>query len=194
MCLLEFVYGMVNKAVQDLVTSRFGAPKWQEIRELAGVEEEVFVANQGYADEVTYRLVDAAARVLELPAEQVLHAFGEYWILETARVGYGAMMRAGGKSLREFLVNLPNFHTRVSMIFPHLQPPRFACSEVSEHSLKLHYHTHRAGLLPFVLGLLSGLGKMYRTPVEVAAVASRADGSDHDVLLVRWGEPDPSAP
>ncbi|MBS0656922.1 MAG: heme NO-binding domain-containing protein [Verrucomicrobia bacterium] len=187
------MYGMVNKAVQDLVTSRFGAEKWQEIREKAGVDDELFVTNQGYPDELTYRLVEVASSVLQLPAEQVLQAFGEYWILETAQVGYGAMMRAGGKSLREFLVNLPNFHTRVSMIFPHLQPPRFGCTEITDSSLELHYHTHRPGLLPFVLGLLSGLGKMYSTPVQVETLASRADGADHDVLRVRWGEPELSA-
>lgn len=184
---------MVNKAVQDLVTSRFGEEKWLEIRTRAGVEDELFVTNQGYPDELTYRLVAAAAEVLQTPADQILHAFGEFWILETAQVGYGAMMKAGGKSLREFLVNLPNFHTRVSMIFPHLQPPRFGCSDITEHSLHLHYHTHRPGLLPFVHGLLSGLGKMYRTTVEVETLATRAEGADHDILLVRWSTPAPAS-
>ena len=98
-------------------------------------------------------------------------------------------MRAAGKSLREFLANLPNFHTRVSMIFPKLQPPRFRVAEVTANSLQLHYLTQRPGLTPFVVGLLRGLGQMFQTPVSVRVLEAKAHGADHDVFLVGWEEP-----
>jgi hypothetical protein len=183
---------MVNKAVEQMVCAHHGEEVWERIRVRADVDVDVFISNESYPDDITYRLVGAASDELGLPAEQVLVAFGEHWVLHTARDGYGGLMQAAGRTLPEFLVNLPNFHSRVQMIFPNLQPPRFACSDVTESSLNLHYRTHRAGLGPFVVGLLQGLGKMFDTPVTVRHVASREQGADHDVFSVTWA-PAPQA-
>jgi len=180
------MYGMVNRAVEEMVCMHHGEPLWEEIKSRAGVDVDVFMSNEPYPDEMTYRLVGAASEVLNLPAERVLEAFGEHWVLHTARDGYGGLLQAAGTTLPEFLRNLPNFHSRVAMIFPKLQPPRFECTDVTADSLRLHYVTHRDGLTPFVVGLLQGLGKMYSTPVTVRLAESRAAGADHDVFDVRW--------
>jgi len=180
------MYGMVNRAVEEMVCTHHGEAVWERIKATAGVDVDVFMSNEGYPDEMTYRLVGAASEVLGVPADKILEAFGEHWVLHTARDAYGGLMQAAGKSLPEFLSNLPNFHSRVAMIFPKLQPPRFQCSEITESSLKLHYYTHRRGLAPFVVGLMRGLGRMFATPVTVRLVESRDDGADHDVFDVAW--------
>jgi len=181
------MYGMVNKAVEDMVCTMHSEATWEQVKERAGVDVDVFISNEGYPDEITYKLVGAASEMTGTPPQEILEAFGEHWILKTAKEGYGELMDAGGKRLAEFLTNLPDFHARVSMIFPKLQPPRFKVSDVTEQSLQLHYFTHRAGLTPFVVGLLKGLGKMFNTPVKkVTLVNSRDQGSDHDTFLVEW--------
>lgn len=183
------MYGLVNKAVEELVTTNFGEEKWDLIKAKAGIDVEVFISNESYPDEMTYKLVGAATEVLGLPADQILIAFGEHWVLNTASKSYGPMMKSGGKSLREFLVNLPNFHTRVAMIYPNLQPPRFECSEVTDNSLKLHYYTHRPGLTSFVIGLVQGLGKLYATPAACEILERKDAGASHDICLVTWTTP-----
>ena len=180
------MYGMVNKAVEEMVCMHHGELVWEQIRSRAGVDVDVFMSNEPYSDDITYRLVGAASEVLAVPAEEILQAFGEHWVLHTARDAYGGLLQAAGRTLPEFLRNLPNFHSRVAMIFPQLQPPRFECTDVTPDSLRLHYFTHRPGLVPFVVGLMHGLGKMYSTPVSVQLTESRADGADHDVFDVRW--------
>lgn len=180
------MYGMVNKAVEDMVCMHHGEQVWEQIKAKAGVDVEVFMSNEGYPDEITYDLVAAASVVLEVPAEQILHGFGEHWVLHTAQEGYGGLMKAAGKTLPEFLCNLPNFHSRVAMIFPKLQPPRFQCTDITDRSLKLHYFSHRPGLVPFVVGLMQGLGKLFKTPVTVTLREAKADGADHDVFDVTW--------
>ncbi len=180
------MYGLVNKAIEELVVTNFGEDKWEQIKQKAGVEVDVFVSNEAYPDSVTYDLVGAASEVLGAPARDILIAFGEHWVLKTAATSYGAMMRAGGASLKEFLVNLPNFHTRVQMIYPKLQPPRFECSDIGENSLHLHYFTHRPGLTDFVIGLVQGLGKLYSTPTTAKVLSTKAGGADHDVFEVSW--------
>ncbi len=180
------MYGMVNKAIEELVISGYGEDIWEQIKLTAGVEEEVFVSTEGYPDAMTYALVGAASEVLKMPASDVLESFGKHWILKTAQNGYGDMMAAGGKTLREFLVNLPDFHSRVSMILPHLAPPKFYISDIEEKSVRIHYQSHRAGLSPFVVGLMKGLGERFSTPVIVEHAADKAAGADHDEFVVRW--------
>ena len=180
------MYGMVNKAVEDMVCSNYSEAVWEKIKLRAGVDVDVFMSNESYSDDITYRLVGAASEVLQLPAEQILIGFGEHWVLHTAQEGYGGLMSAAGKNLPDFLRNLPRFHDRVAMIFPKLQPPRFECTEIEERSLLLHYHSHREGLAPFVVGLMQGLGKMFKTPVTVRLSEAKADGADHDIFVVTW--------
>lgn len=180
------MYGMVNQAIETMVTTQFGEAAWEAIKRKADVDVDVFISNEGYPDEMTYRLVGAASEVTGLPAADVLKAFGEYWVLHTAREGYGDLLAAGGATLPAFLTNLPNFHSRVSLMFPNLVPPRFTTSDHGPGGLTLHYFSHRPGLSAFVVGLLSGLGKMYGTPVEITHQADKASGADHDEFLVRW--------
>lgn len=180
------MYGLVNQAIEELITSNFGEDKWETIRAKAGVEDEVFISNDGYPDKITYDLVSAASEVLGLTADEVLIAFGKHWVLETAVKSYGPMMKSGGSTLKEFLVNLPNFHTRVAMIYSELQPPKFRCTEVSDASLKLHYYTERPGLTSFVSGIIHGLAEMFETVCEVTILEQKSEGADHDVFDVSW--------
>jgi hypothetical protein len=180
------MYGMVNRGIEQMVVLHHGVEMWERIKKEAGVDVEMFISNEAYADEMTFQLVGAASSVLNVPVDALLRAFGEHWVLRTAEEGYGGLMRAGGSSLVDFLLNLPNFHTRVVMMFPNLQPPRFECTEVTPNSLHLHYRTHRSGLTEFVVGLVQGLGKRFGTEATATVLASKANGADHDVFLVEW--------
>jgi hypothetical protein len=180
------MYGMVNRAIEEMVTSSHGDEVWDQIKQRAGVDIDVFISSEGYPDSITYGLVGAASDVLGIPPDQVMEAFGEYWILETTKRGYSDLIASGGTSLREFLLNLPNFHARLSMIFPHLAPPEFLVSDVGDRSLRLHYLSDRAALTPFVKGLVQGLGKMFATPVQVELSVAKDVGADHDEFLVQW--------
>lgn len=179
------MYGMVNRAIEDLVTTNFGEDKWEEIKEKAGIEEDIFLSNESYPDEMTYRLVSVASETLGAAPDRILHDFGEWWILKTATKGYGALMDAGGSDFVEFMENLPNFHTRVAMIFPNLEPPRFEIVEKTEEFIRFGYYSHREGLAPFVIGLINGLGKRFNQSLEVAHVVQRSEGADHDEFTVR---------
>jgi len=183
------MYGMVNKALEGSIRERWGEDSWERVRRRAGVDVEVFVSNDGYPDEMTYRLVGAASEEFGVTADELLEHFGVYWINRVALDCYGDLMRSGGRTMRDFLINLPNFHTRVRLFFPHLAPPQFRCSDVAEGGLRFHYYSHRPGLAPFVMGLLRGLGEMFRTPVEVRLDRGRERGADHDEFIVSWGAP-----
>lgn len=179
------MYGLVNKAIEDLALRLGGTNMWSTIVAKAGVELPVFVAMEPYDDDLTYRLVEAASEVTGLPPADVLEAFGEHWILYTAEQGYGPILGAMGATLPQFLGNLDSMHSRIALTMPALRPPSFACDEVDERTLRVHYWSERQGLSPMVVGLLKGLGARFDLDVTVT-VDSRPEGVDHDTFLVTY--------
>lgn len=140
------MYGMINAALNDFIRTRHGEQAWNQVLSHAAIEEEVFISNRDYPDQVTFELVGAAEAVLGISQRDILEEFGKHWILVTGQQGYGDLLRAGGRTLREFLINLPNFHNRISLIFSDSRPPQFCHSGSNERSLTLHYQSERKGL------------------------------------------------
>jgi len=183
------MYGLVNKAVQGFVTSQFGAEAWEAVRRESGISEVAFVGMNPYPDEITYQLVAAGSKLLNVPAEQILEAFGRYWMVFTAQEGYGPMLAMMGDTLPTFLRNLNPMHERLRLTFPKLKPPHITVTEETADSLRLHYHSQRAGLAPFVIGLLKGLGELKKTRLTVALDRAKGPGVDHDEFIVHFGAP-----
>ncbi len=177
--------GLVNRAIEQLVISMKGEAGWRGVCAHAGVAADGFVSMKNYDDDVTFRLVKAVSERLELPPEQVLEAFGEYWITYTADEGYGALMAAGGTHLREFLANLNDMHSRVETIFTQVRIPLFRVEDVSDTEYRLYYSSHREGLAPMVLGLVKGLAKRFGQSVEVVQVHAKTVVSGEDIFTVR---------
>jgi hypothetical protein len=178
------MFGLVNKGLEDMVCSQYGEETWENIKSKAEIEIEAFISMDAYPDDITYRLVDAASAVMEIPATDILEAFGRYWILFTATEGYGSLMEMAGDNLPEFLQNLDNLHARVGLSFPNLQPPSFLCSNLEAESLKLHYYSERPGLTPMVVGMLKGLGEKFDTDVDIQLTNSKAQGNDHEEVSI----------
>ena len=179
------MYGLVNKAIEGMVTSEFGEGAWTSIKQRAGIDVESFISMDSYPDDVTYRLVQAGSEVLHLETDEILRRFGEYWVLFTSREGYGSLLAMAGDNLKDVLGNLDNLHARVGLSFPDLKPPSFECEELDDGNLLLRYSSHRPGLGPMVVGLLNGLAKMFDTPVEVQQTAFRTDGANCDEFLIK---------
>lgn len=178
------MYGLVNCAIQDLITTKFDEETWDRIRRRAGVTHSRFVSMGVYPDEITYQLVGAASEELHLSPAQVLETFGEWWMLYSSRHGYGALMDTFGRDFVEFLANLNDLHDRLRAIFPRYKPPHLTIEVLAEDRLLLHYRSHRKGLAPFVVGLLRGLAYRFHTTITVVQVETRDAGADHDVFEI----------
>jgi len=175
------MYGLVNEAMRDMVVSRHGEPCWAEICGRVGVPSTEFVAMQAYPDAMTYGLVGAASEVLAIPAGDLLRSFGDYWITFTAEQGYGEMMDLFGKDLLSCLRNLNGMHAHMGVMMPELRPPRFEVTEREGSGVpvvELRYYSKRAGLMPFVLGLLEGLARKFGQKAEIGHVGRASEGPD----------------
>lgn len=178
------MYGLVNRAIEQLVVSLKGEDVWQQVCERAGTGHDGFVAMCPYHDDVTYGLVGAVSEALEMPAHEVLKAFGEYWVLYTADEGYGELMQAGGDNLREFLGNLNDMHGRIETVFRDMRLPHFRVEDQSPGRYRLHYESTRAGLAPMVLGLVFGLARRFGQQVQVQQVGQRGVDGGADVFQI----------
>jgi hypothetical protein len=178
------MHGLVNQGVHDLAIQLGGEQLWREIRAAAGIDEETFIGMESYPDDVTWRLVEAASRVLGISTAEVLQAFGRHWILYTARRGYGPIFDTMGRTLTEFLGNLDAMHARLSLSMPDLRPPSFVCEERNDGQIRLEYRSDRPGLAPMVIGLLNGLGELFELELTVTQTVDRIDGGDHDEFLI----------
>lgn len=184
------MYGLINRAIEQMVTTGHGEPGWRRICARAQADPEGFVAMHGYPDDLTYRLVGAASEELQLPAAEVLEAFGEHWILYTAEEGYAELLCAAGSDLRQFLGNLNDMHGRVETIFPAMHLPVFRVEDLGPDAqgrdhYHLYYGSQREGLAPMVIGLVKGLARRFGQRVEVELLRAKRCVHDEDVFLVR---------
>ncbi len=179
------MYGLVNRAIEQLVTTTKDHDAWQRICDRAMVENNGFVSMRPYHDDMTYRLVSAASEELGLSPAQVLEAFGEYWILYTAEEGYGEVLRSAGDHLRGFLNNLNDMHGRVESVFPHMRLPQFRVEDIAPGEYRVYYASERHGLAPMVRGLITGLAKRFGQQVEVQHSVERGGEHEEDVFVVR---------
>ncbi len=179
------MYGLVNKAIQDLIVSEFGDDQWQKIRNKAGLGIDHFASMHSYEDIITYKLVGAASDVLGLSAHDILVNFGKYWVSFTAEEGYGNLLEKGGADFVAFLKNLNLLHRRVGNSYVNLNPPEFDCTEKEPGKVLLRYDAYREGLSSFVIGLVHGLGKHFSVQVEVEHVVKREE-MGHDEYMIHY--------
>jgi hypothetical protein len=180
------MYGIINKAIEELVKENYGEKTWEQVKQRSGVDIDYFLFNKPYDDEITYQLVTAVANEINQPLGDVFQSLGEWWILKTGQKNYGALIKSGGDNLKEFLQQLPAIHNRAMLYFPKLSPPKFKITDEEANSLHIHYLSKRPGLRPFVKGLLQGLGIMFEKPVTVELLESSNEEDNYERFKVSW--------
>lgn len=178
------MYGLVNRAMHELIEGAHGRQTWERIKARAGVEVDAFLSLQTYPDALTVSLVQAASEELQTNPETLLRLFGEYWVGYAVEHGYRDLLQARGDSLFAFIGRLDDLHSRLSLVFPELRPPSFKAEVLSERRMRLHYISERDNLGAFVIGLLHGLAKVFGERLEVEQVAQKSSGNAHDEFLV----------
>jgi len=178
------MYGIINQSIQELVLRDFGEETWLTILAKSNVDVVEFANHTVYDDAYTYRLAAGAAEVLNTTLEDILKRFGEFWILDISMKKYPSMTASGGQNIHEFMINLPKFHNRVYLTYPHLIAPEFNVKETDE-GIWVEYHSKRSGLAPLMEGMLHGIIKMFGEKMEVSHIKSKAKReAEYDLYLM----------
>jgi hypothetical protein len=180
------MYGIINKSIEELVKDNFGEQQWDAVKKRSGIDIDIFLINESYDDDITFKLADAVAYETQMPLNEVFKIFGEWWILNTSQKHYGSLIEAGGSNLKDFLIKLPAFHSRMAFYFPKLTSPEFKVSDIEESSINIHYLSMRPGLKDFVKGLLYGLGKLFGVPVIIELLPNVDEENYSEIFKVSW--------
>ena len=151
------MYGMVHKAARAMALEKFGTEFLDRVLERCGLGDEHFISSEIYDDETTLSLVAALSEESGLPTDELLTAFGQYWIKFATQSSYRQVMAMTGSSLDEFLANLDRMHAGIESAMPGARMPSFELVGNTGDSIDVIYRSSRAGLEPFVKGLMMGV-------------------------------------
>lgn len=180
------MYGIINKALEELVTETFGERVWENIKTKSNIDIDYFISNQSYNDQITYDIAIAISNETKTPLNETLILFGEWWILKTAKEKYGSLLSFGGKNIKEFLEHLPDFHTRVMLLYPNLTPPEFKIINSKENEITIQYSSTRNELKDFVTGLFQGISKLFNTETKIEIVDFKESEKTEISHKINW--------
>lgn len=178
------MYGLVNRAIEELVRSRFGDDAWHAVCRRASIDPPNFVGMQPHDDAITYGLIGATAAELQVDVAAVLETFGEHWMTYTVEQGCGHLLSMMGSPVEQFLDNLDAMHGRIQAQTPGLRPPHRRREPLPDGSSILHYCSERPGLAPMVVGLLRGLAQRFAVRTDIEQLAP-LDGQQARFLIRR---------
>ena len=72
------MYGVIHRAVRQMVLDRAGKDAWSEIESAAGIGQSQLISAEVYDDEVTLALLGGAAQRTGIDMEEFLFDFGRY--------------------------------------------------------------------------------------------------------------------
>lgn len=194
------MYGLVNLAIEEAILERYGQKFWdyikQSCRDSIGDTDGTFISRLMYDDEVTYRLIDAAERILRSEKYgNVSQLFGEKFYELVQDSGYEGILKLLGGSLKEFLDNLDSFHTHLGTTYSQMRPPSFKCSYKYNRAdgskikdiLILHYFSERIGLEGFVIGMVRMAAReLFHLKVDISIHKLKLvdQGIDHTEFVI----------
>jgi hypothetical protein len=110
----------------------------------------------------------------------------KWWVISTTKEKYGALTTSGENYLKDFSINVPDFHNRVLFLYPKLTPSEFKVKDIRENNLNLHYISKREGLQEFVRGLLEVLSFRLDTATTIERTQCRNDGAKFEMFKISW--------
>lgn len=170
------MYGMIHRAVRQMVLDGQGEATWAEIERAAGLGPAEMISAEVYDDEVTLKLIGATSEILAEPVDDLLLAFGRYWISFAERGSFGRILDFTGTDLISFIGNLDNMHKGVQAVMPDARMPTFKLLDATPGRLIVSYASTRTGLERFVEGLLLGLLDRFGHTGSVSAKPANGHG------------------
>jgi len=161
--------GAIVACMKELVEGEFGADKWEEALERAGLPKNLSVLPiADVDDETVLRVVRELCQVLGITEQQAADAFGRYWACTYAPRLYGAYY-VGVGSAKEFLLKMDDVHVATTRAIPNAHPPRFVYEDVDENTLIMEYHSSR-GLMSFFTGLTRGIAEYFGERADIQPI------------------------
>jgi len=163
--------GVIAICLKEVIVSKFGVPKWNEIMTASGQNPGMAIlATVDIDDAVVVNIVKNSCRILNLSMEQIADFFGDHWMNSYAVKIYKPYYGTNSTA-KDFFLKLSEIHDKVTRNIPNSRPPKFEYEWKNENTLILTYISPR-GLIDFVVGLAKGVGKYFHQKLSVRKISS----------------------
>ncbi|KAF6775336.1 hypothetical protein AHF37_04404 [Paragonimus kellicotti] len=171
------MYGLLIEGLKHFILTKHSEATWTTILARSGCEIKEFECRHVYEEDLLPNLFSIAARVLNMSEEDVKHQTGHLFVGFVCDKGYVNVLRVLGRELRDFLNGLDNLHEFLRSTYPHMRPPSFFCVNESRTGITLEYRSQRTGYLPFFIGWMEELSRVfYDTEMKITIVGKQ----DHE--------------
>lgn len=175
------MHGLINRAIQCFVQDTYGSDKWIESTQAADLDCVDFEAMLIYADDVTPRILDATARVLERPRPDLMEDLGTYLVSHPTVEALRRLLRFGGVTFVEFLHSLDDLPDRARLAVSDLNLPRIELREHAPNHFSLVCDCPVAGYGHVMMGILRAMADDYGT---LAVLDHQGGGQGTEVISI----------
>lgn len=173
--------GVVFNILEDMVTEQGGLLMWQKVLDKAGVEGG-YTAVSTYSDDELFSVVGAVVEELNVPAEEVISAFGVYMFGQLAR--RYPVFTESCSDFFSFLESIDSvIHLEVKKLMTETNLPSIRCTRESDTQLLMDYRSPRK-LCILAEGLIYGAAEHYGCKIKIDHPVCMHKGADHCDLQV----------
>jgi len=178
------MYGLVNKAIQDMVLDAGGEQAWEHVKRDAGLQKLHIDHATNYDDQVSLDLVGSASQILNIPVDTLLFEFGRHWVRYTNKEGWSDHFKMSGDNLIACLKGLDEMHQRVRDAMPDANMPFFEVCLAGD-DFYLDYHSTRTGFVSMVSGILEELCVFFNEQWLIEHQGGHSELSNCERFLLR---------
>ncbi|MDR2419514.1 MAG: heme NO-binding domain-containing protein [Treponema sp.] len=166
------IKGTVVLSWVEQIKEKYGEQQWKEVLKLSGLPETLqFMHNSDIPDEQAIKILSSIGTVLKLGRQETADLIGEYWISIYAPKIYKAYYRQY-KTAKDFVLGLDAIHEQVMRNIPNAHPPRFDIETVNDHTLIVHYKSHRKKMFsPYFFGAIKGISAYFHSPIGIRKIS-----------------------
>ncbi len=169
--------GIILQCGVEMVKDQFGgADTLKKILAEMGIsEEKKIVIFEDLPDKMSLDFIKAAAKVLGLTEDEVMLAFGDYWVNVFAYRKY-RVVYAKYKTAKAFLIGMDQTHAWATQSIDGATPPQFIFESSDDDTLLMHYISARH-LDKILEGLIKGVLRYFGEKGLVERIESDKPGA-----------------
>ena len=155
------MHGLINRSIQSFVCDTYGREAWTDIALMARLDFIEFEAMLVYDDALTPAVLDAAAKVLRRPRDELMEDIGTYLVSTPQLEGVRRLLRFGGVGFEDFLQSLDDLADRARLAVSDLVLPRLELREHAFGQYSLICDSPVAGFGHVMMGVLRVMADDY---------------------------------
>lgn len=174
------MHGMINRALQDFLTTTHGTEIWAEVASQAALPHAGFESMSIYDDTLTMLCFQGACQVLHQHPNALLEDIGIFLITHPPLAPLRRLLRFGGAGFVQFLHSLEELAERGRLALPDLDMPQIEVEQLDPSNFRLRAVWSLPGMGPILIGALRAMADEYG-----ALVLMRLDGIEQGAECVR---------